>query len=54
MLTKMERTVLCDPQEIAFCTKMFWLGVWGEAVFVQCLMGMSIVGMFVVQEKEES
>ena len=26
----------------------------GETVFVQCLMGVSIVGMFVVQEREES
>ena len=26
----------------------------GETVFVQCLMGVSIVGMFVVQEREEA
>ena len=26
---------------------------WGELVFVQCLMGVSIVGMLVVQEREE-
>ena len=25
----------------------------GELVFVQCLMGVSIVGMLVVQEREE-
>ena len=27
---------------------------WGETVFVQCLMGVSIVGMFVVQERRRA